>query len=149
MADNINSLVKEHLAFYEVSPYYVLLDERPVGLPATTRTVQAGFNVDVYGVRTEDTEPAMPPPHEYALAYAELQKLAESVSQHASDSCSLEVIPFFSTAIIDSRNHGQVEAIIRIQISHGRGISQRAGLPEQRALEEVERELKSLGIAHR
>lgn len=149
MADNISSLVKEHLAFYEVSPYYVLLDERPVGLPATTRTVQAGFNVDVYGVRTEDTEPAMPPPQEYALAYAELQKLAERVSQHASDSCSLEVIPFFSTAIIDSRNHGQVEAMIRIQISHERGLNIPAGSPEHRALEEVERELKSLGIAHR
>ena len=111
--------------------------------------VQAGFNVDVYGVRTEDTEPAMPPPQEYALAYAELQKLAESVSQHASDSCSVEVIPFSSTAIIDSRNHGQVEAMIRIQISHGRGLDQPAGPAEKRALEEVEKELKSLGIAHR
>ena len=149
MADNISSLVQEHHAFYEVSPYYVLLDERPLGLPATTRTVQAGFNVDVYGVRTEDTEPAMPPPQEYALAYAELQKLAERVSQHASDSCSVEVIPFSSTAIIDSRNHGQVEAMIRIQISHERGLNQPAGLPEQRALQEVERELKSLGISHR
>jgi hypothetical protein len=149
MADNISSLVQEHLAFYDVSPYYVFLDERPVGLPAVTRTVQAGFNVDVYGVRTEDDEPAMPPPQEYVLAYTELQKLAERVSQHASDSCSLEVIPFFSTAIIDSRNHGQVEAMIRIQISHERGLSQPAASPEQRALEEVERELKGLGIAHR
>ena len=149
MADNISSLVKEHHAFYEVSPYYVLLDERPVGLPATTRRVQAGFNVDVYGVRTEDNEPAMPPPQEYALGYAELQKLAERVSQHATDSCSLEVIPFFSSAIIDRRNHGQVEAMIRIQISHERGLNQPAGSPEQRALEEVEKELKTLGIAHR
>jgi hypothetical protein len=149
MADNISSLVKEHHAFYEVSPYHVLFDERPVGLPATTRSVQAGFNVDVYGVRTKDTEPAMPPPQDYALAYAELQKLAERVSQHASDSCSLEVIGFSSTAIIDSRNHGQVEAMIRIQISHGRGLNHPAGLTEKRALEEIERELKSLGIAHR
>ena len=127
MADNFSSLIKEYHAFYEVSPYYVLLDERPVGLPATTRTVQAGFNVDVYGVRTEDTEPAMPPPQEYALGYAELQKLAQKVSQHASDSCSLEVIPFSSTAIIDSRARGQVEAMIRVQISHGRGLNQPAG----------------------
>ena len=149
MADNFSSLVKEYHAFYEVSPYYVLLDERPVGLPAATRTVQAGFNVDLYGVRTEDTEPAMPPPQEYALGYAELQKLAERVSQHASDSCSLEVIGFSSTAIIDSRNHGQVEAMIRIQISHARGLNQPAGSPEKWALGEVERELRSLGIAHR
>ena len=149
MPDDIRSLITEHHAFYEVSPYYVLLDERPVGLPATTRSVQAGFNVDVYGVRTEDTEPAMPPPQEYALGYSELKKIAESVSQHTSDSCSLEVISFSSTAIIDSRNHGQVEAMIRIQISHERGLNQPAGSPEQRALKEVERELKTLGIAHR
>ena len=149
MSDDFRSLVQEHHAFYEVSPYHVLLDERPVGLPATTRTVQAGFNVDVYGVRTEDTKLAMPPPQEYALGYAELQKLAERVSQHASDSCSLEVIPFSSTFIIDRRNHGHVEAMIRIQISHARGLNQPAGSPEKCALEEVERELKSLGIAHR
>ena len=149
MADSFGSLVKEHHAFYEVSPDYVELEERPVGLPAKTRRVQAGFNVDVYGVRTEDNEPAMPPPHEYALGYAGLQKIAERVSQHSSDSCSLEVIPFPSVAIIDTRHQGKVEAIIRIRISHGRGLDQPAGPPEQRALEEVEKELKSLGIAHR
>ncbi len=149
MSEDFRSLAQEHHALYEVSPYYVLLDERPVGLPATTRSVQAGFNVDVYGVRTEDHEPAMPPPQEYSFGCAELQKLAEKISQHASDSCSLEVIPFISTAIIDSRNHGQVEAMIRIRISHERGLNQSAGPAEQRALQEVERELKSLGIVHR
>ncbi len=75
MSQDFRSLAQEHHAFYEVSPYYVLLDERPVGLPATTRNIHAGFNVDVYGVRTEDNEPAMPPPQEYALGCAELQKL--------------------------------------------------------------------------
>jgi hypothetical protein len=149
MPEDIRSLMREHHAFYEVSPYYVLLDERPVGLPVTSRSVQAGFNVDVYGVRTEDNEPAMPPPHEYALGYAELQKVAERVSHHASDSCCLEVIPFSETAIIDNRNHGQVEALIRIQISHDRGLDEPAGAAEQCALQEVEKELKSLGIAHR
>jgi len=149
MADSIGSLVKEHHVFYEVSPDYVEIEERPVGRPAKTRRVQAGFNVDVYGVRTEDNEPVMPSPHEYAVGYAELQKIAERVSQHSSDSCSLDVIPFPSVAIIDTRNQGKVEAIIRITISHGRGLDQPAGPPEQRALEEVERELKSLGIAHR
>jgi hypothetical protein len=149
MVSDFPLLVRHYHAFYEVSAYYVEFDERPVGLPATTRPVRAGFNVDVYGVRTQDTEPAMPPPHEYALAYAELQKIAERVSQHASDSCSLEVIPFSSTAIIDSRNHGQVEAMIRIRISHWRGLDQPAGPPEQHALEEVENELRSLGITPR
>src|SRR5208283_4476496 len=142
MAESIDSLVKERQVFYDVSPYYVELDERPVGLPAKTRRVQAGFEVDVYGVRTEDNEPAMPPPHEYALAYAGLQKIAERVSLHATDSCSLEVIPFPSVAIIDTRNQGKVEAIIRIRISHWRGLDQPAGPAEQRALEEIQEELR-------
>ena len=149
MPDDIRLLAKEHHAFYEVSPYYILFDERPVGLPATTRTVQAGFNIDVYGVRTEDNELAMPEPHEYAIGCAALGKLAEEVSERASDSCSLEIISFPSTAIVGNRNHGQVEALIRIQISHDRGLDQPAGAAEQCALQEVEKELKSLGIAHR
>jgi len=149
MADDISSLLKEHHSFYEVSPYYVLLDERPLALPPTTRTVQAGFNVDVYGVRTDDSEPTMPPPQEYGLAYAELQKLAERASHHSNDSCSVEVIPFSCTAIIDSRNQRQMEAMIRIHISHERCLNKPAGLAEQAVLGEVERELKTLGIPRR
>src|SRR5579863_8884906 len=110
MSDNFPSLIKQYHAFYEVSPYYVELEDRPVGLPATTRRVQAGFNIDVYGIRTEDNESMMPPPHDYALGYAELQKLAATVSQHTEGSCSLAVIPFPSTAIIDTRSNGMVEA---------------------------------------
>ena len=149
MSDNVLSLIKEHQAFYEVSPYYVEFDDRPVGLPATTRRVPAGFNVDVYGVRTEDNEPVTPPPHDYSLACAELQMLATKVSQHATDSCTLEVIPFPSIAIIDTRAHGKVEAMVRIRVSHDRGLDQPGGPAEQRALEEVEKELKNLGINHR
>jgi len=149
MSDNFPSLFKHYHAFCEVSPYYVELEDRPVGLPATTRRVQAGFNIDVYGIRTEDNKPMMPPPHDYALVYAELQTLAATVSQHTEDSCSLEVIPFFSTAIIDTRNQGKVEAMLRITVSHGRGLAQPAGPAEQRALREVEKELRSRGVARR
>jgi len=131
-----------------VSPDYVELEERPEGRLSTTKRVQAGFNVDVYGVRTEDNEPAMPSPHEYALGYAELQKIAEGVSQHTEGSCSLEVIPFPSIAITDARDHGKVEYLLRVQISHFSGTDP-AGPAEQRALEEVENELKSLGFARR
>ena len=148
MSDNFPSLIKQYHAFYEVSPYYLVLEERPVGLPAKTRRVQAGFNVDLYGVRQEDNEPALPPPHDYAVGYAELQEIAERVSQHATDCCTLEVIPFPSTAIIDSRHRGQVEAMIRIRISHS-PCSDPAGPAEQRALDEVEKELRSRGVTRR
>jgi hypothetical protein len=146
MSDNLRALIKEHHAFYEVLPYYVLLEERHGSFPAITRRVQAGFDVEIYGVniRNELALPG-PDPH-YALGHAELQKIAEKISHHTS--CSLEVIPFPSTAVIDSRN-ANVEGMLRIRISHRRGLDQPAGPPEQQALEEVENQLHGLGIARR
>jgi hypothetical protein len=150
MSDNIRSVIKERHAFYEVLPYCVVLDERHGSLPATTRRVQAGFDVDIYGVRTEDNKLLKPEPHEYSVSYAALQTIAKNVSQLTSDSCSLEAIPFPSTVVLDLRDNAKkVEAMLRIRISHFRGLDQPAGLPEQRALEDIEKQLKSLGVARR
>ena len=149
MSDNIRSVVKERHAFYEVLPYYVVLDERHGSLPATTRRVQAGFDVDVYGGRTEDNKLLKPESHEYSVSYAALQNIVENVSQLTSDSCSLEPIPFPSTVVIDVQDDAKVEAMLRIRISHFRGLDQPAGLPEQRALDEIEKQLNRLGIARR
>lgn len=149
MSDNIRSLVKEHQAFYEVAPYYVLLEERHGNLPPTTRRIQAGFDIDIYGVETDKNKLELPQPDEYELGYEELKKMAEEVSHHISESCSLEVIPFPSEFVIDVRHHGNVEATLRLRISHCRGLDQPAGLPEQQALAEVEKQLHSMGLARR
>jgi hypothetical protein len=149
MPEDIRLLIKEHHAFYEVLPYYVLLEERIEGRPATTRRVHAGFDIDIYGERTTNDTSWTPPPEKYWLGYAELQRIAETVSQHATGSCSLEVIPFPSSVVFDTRDHGKLEATFRLRISHGRGLDQPAGLPEQGALEEVGKELRSLGFARR
>ena len=149
MTGNIRSLIKEHHAFYEVLPYHVVLEETHGAVPARTRRVQAGFDIDIYGERIDDDGPWTPPPDKYGLGYAELQRLAANVSRYATDSCSLEVIPSPSTVVVDFRYHGNIEATLRIRISHGRGLDQPAGPSEQRALEEVEKELKSMGVARR
>ena len=148
MSDNIRSVVKERHACFEVLPYFVLLEERHGSLPATTRRVQAGFDVDIYGARTEDNKLLKPESHEYSVSYTALQKIAENVSQLTSDSCSLEAIPFPSTVVLDVHDH-KVEGMLRIRISHFRGLEQPASLPEQRALDEIEKQLNSLGVARR
>jgi hypothetical protein len=147
MSYNFRSLIKEHQAFYEVLPYDVLLEERHGSFPAMTRRVQAGFDVDIYGVSVKNELTLPGPDPKYALAYSELQKLAKKLSHDTP--CSLEVIPFPSTAVIDIRNHAQVEGMLRIRISHWRGLDQPAGPPEQHALEEVENRLHGLGVARR
>jgi len=149
MAENLSSLIQEHHAFYKVSPYYVLLDERPMGLPPTTRRVHAGFDVDVYGESLKKALVMPGPDPDYTLGYSELQKLAEELSRHATQSCSLEVLEFPSTVFFDLRRNWKLEALLCIRISHWRGLNEPAGPAEQRALEELEKELKSLGVARR
>jgi hypothetical protein len=148
MSDNIIPLVKEHRAFYEVSPYYRVLEERH-GPEATTRTLKGGFDVDIYGVNTRNNLAFPGSDRHYALGCAQLQRIAQEVSRHASDSCVLEVTPFPSRIVFDNRNRGTVEGMIRIRISHLRGLDQPAGLPEEHALEEVESQLQGIGVTRR
>ena len=148
MSDNIVPLVKEHSAFYEVLPYCLVLEEKH-GLEATTRSLQGGFDVDIYGVNTRN-ELAFPgSDRHYALGCAGLQKIAEEVSHHTSGSCVLEVIPFSSRIVFDNRNSDTVEGMIRIRISHRRGLDQPAGLAEEHALEELENQLQGMGVTRR
>jgi hypothetical protein len=141
LSDNIRSLIEEHNAFYEVLPYYARVENG-------TQRSQAGFHVDVYGVRTVDDEPVPPPAEEYGLAWAELQTIADTVSEALADSCSLEIIPFPTLAIVDGRD-GKVESLLRLRISHGAGINEPVGALQRRALAEVEKQLKALGVAPR
>jgi hypothetical protein len=147
MAEILQLLVKKYRVFYEVSPYQVVIEEAH-GSPADTRhIIQAGFDVDVHGLSNKYTM-ELPPPDDYALGYAELKKIADTVAQHASES-SVEVIDFPSTVFSEAGENFRSEAVIRIRISHHRGIGQPVGLPEQHALEELERQLRGQGIRRR
>lgn len=122
MSDNLRSLAKEHHAFYEVLPHYVVLEERH-GSSAASR-VQAGFDVEICAANIKNDLALPGPDPDYALGSAELQKIAESISHQATGSCSLEVISFPSTVVVDSQNDAKVEAMFRIRISHCRGLDQ-------------------------
>jgi hypothetical protein len=86
------------------------------------------------------------PDPDYVLGYADLQEIAEEISHHTSGSCSLEVIPFPSRIVLGGLGHAQVEGMLRIRTSHSRGLHQPAGLPEQQALEKLEKQLLDLGL---
>lgn len=146
MSENLQQLVKKYRVFYEVLPYNVVIEEGHGSPHATRRIIQAGFDVDVYGV-SDKRELEPPPPGEYAVGYAELKKIADAVSQQANE-CSVEAIPFPSTVFSEARGNLRSEAMIRIRISHY-GVDQHAGLPEQQALEEVEKQIQGLGIRRR
>jgi len=146
MSKNIRQVIEKHRPFYEVEPYYVFLEEGH-GTPAVkTRRIQAGFSVNVYGMKTIDDPglPALSPG--YALGYASILELTKTIQSRSTDACSLEVIPFGSTAVLDTKSHLQPQAMLRIRITHQRGLDQPTGKAEQHALEEVEKELRRLGV---
>jgi hypothetical protein len=148
MADDVRALLKEHQAFYEVAPYYVVLAERP-GTSPPTRRVMAGYDIDIFAVRTDDRALFMPPSREYALGHAELQDIVRRVSQDAGVSCSLELFPLPATIVLGLRGHaGRPAAMFRIRTSSW-GPGQQAGGAESRALAALETRLKELGLTRR
>ena len=145
MSKDLSSLVDAHHAFYEVSPYYIVLGEKPGSPSGKTRTIQAGFDVDIFGVNTNE-EPMLPGP-DYALSYAEIKRLVEAISRQTTDSCSLQVIAFPDRVTFGGPSHTEAEGMLRIRISHHRGLDQPYGLPEEQSLRELEKQLKQQGIA--
>jgi hypothetical protein len=139
----IRQAIQEHQAFYEVLPYYVLFEERPAGGRVTEQRIQAGFDVDIYGVRKH---PGSQGSTEYEHFYKTLQELTAKIQPDTSGTCAVEVIPCRATTILDTKMHFQSEAMFRIRITHYRGLDQPAGPQEQHALQEIEEQLKNLGL---
>ena len=81
------------------------------------------------------------------LAYASMQEVVQSILPHTTDFCSLEVIPLPASSVIDARRHMQWLGMLRIRITHARGLEQPAGPSEERALKELEVRLQELGIS--
>ena len=116
MSTHVSELAKQHHAFYEVSSYYLVVQENPGKIPVKNRTIRAGFDIDIYGVNNKN-EPVLPGP-DYVLGCAELQKVAQQISHKVGDSCAIEVISFPSRMVLGGSGHPKVEAMIRLRIRH-------------------------------
>jgi hypothetical protein len=146
VSENIHELIEQHHAFYQVLPYYIMVqimvqEERT---HATTKRIQAGFDIDVYGIKPSHEQH---PGRDYVLGYVALEKLVETILPHTGESCSVEVIRFPSTVVFDPKRQFQEEGMLRIRITH-KGL-QPAGKPEERALKEIKDRLHDLGLSQR
>jgi len=141
VSENIHELVQQHDAFYQVLPYYIL-QEKPTH--RTTKRIQAGFDIDVYGTKPSQQQH---PGRDYVLGYVVLEKLVERLLPRIGEYCSVEVIPFPSTVVFDSKRQFQEEGMLRIRITH-RGL-QPSGESEERALVEIKERLHNLGLRQR
>jgi hypothetical protein len=158
VSENIHELIKQHGAFYDVLPYYIVLEERTNSSGETNKIVQeertkgtraikriqAGFDIDVYGIKPSHEQH---PGRDYVLGYVALEKLVETILPQTGESCSVEVIPFPSEVVFDAKRQFQEEGMLRIRITH-KGL-QPAGKPEERVLKEIKERLHDLGLSQR
>ena len=138
--------MERHHPRYEVHPYYVVLERRPVGAAPVDRRVQAGFEVELYGVvdkmqfpRFHDDEGRKVVEHFETVA-------KEIQSKTGHDSTTVEVIPSEESLVLDAQHDLQPELMLRIRISHGRGLDQPKGPAEEEALGAVRETLHQLGV---
>jgi hypothetical protein len=142
---DLHTLIEQHHVSYEVSPYYVLLDLRNNGRPAVKHRVHAGFDVDLYATGIGRELRLSEGDEQMRLTLDDLQQVARTVLPNPSDGCKIEIMPFESTLILDTRNHLQPEAMLKIRITHSRGLDHPAGPVEERTLRDVEEQLRALG----
>ena len=133
-------------ARYEVSQYFVVVDDRTYGRPRSRRRVPAGFDLDLYGVG---------PNHGSTLSFqnGELRKTLDELCAacveaiaNVSENSRIEIFPFEGTLILNVKSHFEAEALVRIRITHFRGIDQPAGASEEEARTHLEERLRSLGV---
>ena len=74
------------------------------------------------------------------------QEIAAAVRHENRQACSVEVIPFGSTLVLDTKNHLQPMALLRIRVTHTGDMHEPAGAAEQEAIRGVEAQLKALGV---
>jgi hypothetical protein len=139
-------LFLRHHTRYEVSPYYVVLDVRTFGVPAIHRRVQAGFDIELHANGFDRASTIALQDGELQTSLNDLEAACRvAIGQAAADS-NIEIIPADATLILDVKNHMEPEALVRIRITHGRGLGQPAGAREEKAVAAVAGSLESLGV---
>jgi len=143
MSTRIRETIESHHCFCEVLPYYIIAENRPLEGAVSVRRVQAGFDLDIYGVKAIHQPD---PPAEYWLVYTKLKEIVDAVRHENKHACFIDLIPFGSTTVLDTKNHLQPMAMLRIRVAHNGDIHEPAGAAEQQAIQAIEVQLSNLGI---
>jgi len=140
VSENIHELIEKTHAHYEVLPYYIV-QEKPHG---TTRRIQVGFDIEVYGIKPSHVRH---PGRDYILGYVALEKLVGTILPDIDGACSVEVIAFPSTVVVDTKAQFQEKGMLRIRITHKS--LQPSSEQEERALTKIKERLQDLGLSQR
>jgi hypothetical protein len=142
---DVQQVLDRYHAFYEVRPYYMVLDEHPAGAPRIEQKVQAGFDVNLYGILQTCHFPVFHTA-EGRLVLDYFGSVAREIQSTVGHECTVELMAETDSVVRDTRRHFQPEAMLRIRISHDRGLDQSAGPPEEQALKAIRNVLHELNV---
>ena len=144
MTNDTRELLGRTFIRHQVSPYYILLDERPIGATPIQRRIHRGFDIDLYGSPVKG-ELHLDSGYECLRSTLEdLRALAEQILPKNANGSEIEVIPFDESLDMNPAKHFKAEAQLRIRISSAGSLDQPAGPPEEQVLHEVTEKLEAL-----
>jgi hypothetical protein len=142
---DVRGVLDRHHVRYEVHPYYVVVDRRPPSGPPVDQRVQAGFDVDIFGTVDKMQLPRFHS-EEGRSVVQYFEAVARDVQSKIGQHCTIEVIPCVDSLVLDTHEHLQPEVMLRIRISHDRGLDQPEGPPEEQALNAIRESLHELQV---
>jgi hypothetical protein len=145
---DLQQLLAGRRVWYEFRPYNVVVDQRPAGLPPVHKKVQAGFDVNLYAV-LENERFGLDRRQESRVVRSYFGSLAKEIQTQVGQHCTVEIMPYRDSVILDTHEHFQPQAMLQIRISHGRGLDQPFGPAEEQALNILKDRLHDLGIAQK
>lgn len=142
---DVHGVLERHHVRYEVHPYYVVSERRPVAAPPVDQRVQAGFDVDLFGTADKLQLPRFHSEEGHTVVHY-FEVVAREVQSKIGQQCTIEVIPYVDSLVLDTHEHLQPEVMLRIRISHCRGLDQPEGSAEEQALTAIRDVLHSLEV---
>jgi len=142
---DVRGVLDRHHVRYEVHPYYVVVERRPPGGRTVDQRVKAGFDVDIFGTVDEMQLPRFHS-EEGRSVVEYFETVAREVQSKIGQHCTIEVIPDVDSLVLDTHEHLQPEVMLRIRISHDRGLDQPEGPSEEQALNAIREALHELQV---
>jgi hypothetical protein len=142
---DVHALLNRYRVRYEVHPYYVVWEQRPEGAPPLVQRVQAGFDVDLSGTVDKMELPNLHS-EEYGTVVRYFEAVAREVQSKVGQHCTVEVVSYPDSLVLETREHLQPEAMLTIRISHCRSQDQPEGPAEAQALNAVLDRLHGLDV---
>jgi hypothetical protein len=143
---DVQGVLHRHNVRYEVRPYYVVLEQRPAGATPVEKKIRAAFDLDLYGALDKIQLPLFEG-DEGREVVAYFETMAKEIQSRAdNDHTKVEVMPYADSLVLDTHQHFRPEVVLRIRITHARGLDQPAGPSEEQVLSDIRERLHQLEV---